>query len=166
MTVRDAPLPRTWIDDALPWLRATLGAAFVAFSANSTVFIGAADLQWLFSSTQQVTIGGVPDAFWYSSLLALIFFVGEVVTAERYPRVYQLFLIPDTLYTARGMHGGVAPALGVLLGLGPPGMVLGWVLAWPICLGVGYLVARWGEDLLFGKRRRISRRRMPAEGAE
>src|SRR5262249_488577 len=99
MSVREAPISRGLVDELLPWLRAAVGLVFVGYSANSTIFIGARDLLWLFEPTQQITIGAWPDAFWYSSFAALILFAGEVATSERYKRTYWLFLVPDAVYT-------------------------------------------------------------------
>ena len=62
MSAREAPLSRDLIDIALPWLRAGLGIAFVAFSANSTIFINAADQLWLFESIRQITIAAFAGA--------------------------------------------------------------------------------------------------------
>lgn len=156
MSVREAPLSRDLIDVALPWLRGGLGVAFIAFSANSTIFIGAGDLLWLFEATRAVTIASFADAYWYAAGGALLLFIGEVATGEKYPRAYRLFLIPDAVYTARGLWLGLSKALAVLLGswLGEPAAgVLGMVLAAPVAFWLGYLVAKWGEILLFGKRR-------------
>jgi hypothetical protein len=53
MTVREAPISRSLIDELLPWLRALLGLVFIAYSANSTIFMGASDLLWLFEPTRE-----------------------------------------------------------------------------------------------------------------
>ena len=156
MSAREAPLSRDLVDIALPWLRAGLGIAFIAFSANSTIFISAADQLWLFEATRQITIGAFADAYWYAAAFALVLFIGEVATGEKYPRVYRLFLIPDAIYTARGVWVGLSKALIVLiapwLGDGAAG-ILGPVLAAPFAFWLGYLIAKWGEILLFGRRR-------------
>lgn len=163
MTVRDAPISRTLVDEALPWLRAIAGIAFVAYSANSTILIGAADLLRFFDSTRLITIGYWPDAYWYSAIVAVILFVGEVATSEKYPKTYKLFLIPDAFYTARGIFAGLSSALSLLaasfVGENEAAAIIGVVLAFPVSVWIGYLIAKWGEVLLFGKRRtRISRK--------
>lgn len=159
MTVREAPLARGIIDELLPWLRALLGILFVGYSANSTIFIGADDLRWLFESTKQTTIGYFPDAYWYSAFVAVLLFVGEVACGERYRRTYWLFLIPDAFYTARGMFAGLSKAFGILLTSWIDDQavagVVGVILAVPAAGVIGYFVAKWGEVLLFGKRRKI-----------
>lgn len=160
MTAHNAPLDRGLVDEALPWLRALLGLAFVAYSANSTIFIGANHLLWLFEGTRRITIGAFPDAYWYSAAVALILFVGEVATAERYPRSYRWFLVPDMIYTSLGIFAGLSKALALLAfaAIGPENKEaaewFGWLLAFPVSAVVGYFIAKWGEVLLFGKRRR------------
>jgi len=157
VSTREAPFSRTFVDGALPWLRAGLGMAFIAYSANATIFIGADDMMWLFDSTTQITIGGFPDAYWYSAILAIIIFVGEVATSERYLKAYLLFLAPDVFYTARGVFAGLSKALAVLaapiVGQNKAATIVGVALAVPLAAAVGYIIAKWGETLLFGRRR-------------
>jgi len=159
MTAREAPIPRTLIDELAPWLRAILGIMFIAYSANSTIFRGADDLMWLFESTAQITIGAFADAYWYSSLFALVLFVGEVVCSERYKRSYWIFLVPDAFYTSRGMWAGLTKAMGLLIGGmigdGATAVILGIIVGTIIAAVAGYYIAKWGEVLLFGKRRQI-----------
>lgn len=162
----EAPFSRSIVDETLPWLRAALGVCFVAFSAGSTIQLAGGHLLWLFEGTKQITIGAFPDAYWYSTALAVILFVGEVWSSERYPKTYRLFLIPDTFYTGLGIFAGLAKAittllLAALIAMGvelqtatPIADVLGWLLAFPAAAYVGYLIAKWGEVLLFGKRRK------------
>lgn len=163
MTVREAPISRGLVDEALPWLRALLGLAFVAYSANSTIFLGATHLMWLFETTKRITIGSFADAYWYSGALALLLFVGEVATSERYPRGYRFFLVPDVFYTGLGVFAGLSKALSLLtvavIGTEYQAAAnwLGWLLAFPVSAYIGYIIAKWGEILLFGKRRRSPR---------
>lgn len=160
-TTREAPIPRAVIDELRPYGRAILGLLFVGYSARSTVSLCASDLLWLFEGTREITIYGFPDAYWYSGLLALLLFAGEVMTSEKYPRTYWLFLIPDTFYTARGLWGGLFKASTVLAGSitsdGTIAQVIGFVAATAISAYLGYMIAKWGEVLLFGNRRRIKR---------
>lgn len=158
MTTREAPISRDLVDEARPWLRLILGVAFVAYSAASTIFIGADDLMWLFPGTTNPA-AGFPVAYWYSGVLALVLFLGEVATGERHPGPYRIFLAPDVLYTARGVFGGMSTALGALAfaAIGTEhreaAAWFGWLLAFPVAAVIGYIIARWGEVLLVGKRR-------------
>ncbi len=164
---REAPISRDVVDMALPYLRALLGLAFVAYSANSTIVYGAGDMMWFWPETTKITITGFSDAYWYAMLLALALFVGEVATGEKYPGVYKMFLLPDAFYTARGIFDGLRRAFQVLLTSGDvipesAAAVLGTALALPVGFFLGYLIARWGEHLLFGKRRAGARGRREA----
>lgn len=160
---REVPISRGLVDEAAPWLRGLLGIGFVAYSANATIFIAADDLLWLFPITRQTTIGAFPDAYWYSFLIAVVLFVGQVVTSEKYPAAYRLFLAPDILYTGRGVFGGLSTALAALAlaAIGPEYREaadwFGWILAFPGAAVIGFIIARWGEVLLFGKRRTTRR---------
>lgn len=155
---REAPISRDLVDEARPWLRLLLGFVFVAYSAASTIFIGAVDLMWLFPTTR-TEAAGFPVAYWYSAAVALILFAGEVATGEKHPSAYRLFLAPDVFYTARGVFGGMSTALGALIlaAIGPDYRAaaewVGWLLAFPVAAVLGYIIARWGEILIFGKRR-------------
>lgn len=156
MTTREAPISRDLVDAARPWLRLLLGVAFVGYSANATIFIAADDLMWLFPQTKNATLATFPDALWYSAILAVVLFAGEVATSERHPGTYRIFLAPDVFYTARGMFSGMSGALAVLLApwIGEDAAkIVGVVLALPIVGFIGYIIAKWGEILLFDKRR-------------
>lgn len=154
MTTSDAPLKRAWLDDAGPILRLLFGAGFVAYSAYATVFLAADDLQRYFKMGDQATLGFFADRYWLSTLLALVLFLGEVATGERYRKVYWLFLAPDAIYTARQAQPGWDSFWREVIGDRPETAGTAAVLSWIVALIIGYLVARWGEDLLFGRRRR------------
>jgi hypothetical protein len=161
MSAHEAPISRTFVDGALPFLRIALGVAFIAYSANSTIRIGATDLIWLFPTTNTITIGGGADAYWYAAVVAIILFAGQIATSERYPRTYHLFLWPDAIYTGRGVQAALDTALTVLAGAvvgdNAGARMIGWLISWPVGLIIGYVIARWGEELLFGKRRKTRR---------
>lgn len=189
---RAAPLPRGWIDDSLPIARALIGAGFVAFSSYATVTLFGSDIQPIVG--EGVSVGIMADRHWLGLLAALLFFFGEIMTAERAPAIYGAILIPDTYYTARQMQAGLLALLiaygatgggllagvtvwgwllaegkqgrraliggigagltvwGIMGAITPPDWLLP-VLAWAFAGADGYLIARFGEALLFGKRR-------------
>jgi hypothetical protein len=190
---RAAPLPRAWIDDALPVMRALVGALFVAFSAYATVTLFGGDIRLVVGNAS--TVGVFADRYWFGVLLAFGLFIGEILTAEHAPTIYWALLIPDTFYTARQMQVGFLSLLttyqaigmglmagvtiwGLLLAGGKSGrtaLIFGvltgltlwyiigiiqvppWLwssLAWLFAGLNGYLIARFGETLLFGRRRR------------
>lgn len=190
IVTRAAPLPRSWIDDVLPFARAVIGILFVAFSAYSTVFLFAEDIRPMVGTGAALTPGILPDRYWCGIGLAVFLFVVEVITAEHNPAIYGAALVPDTIYTARQMRVGLLALLTAYGGIG--GAVLGaitvwgWLMvegrgkwiafaggviggligygimllpyasiaAWVFAGANGYLIARFGEVLLFGKRRR------------
>ncbi len=191
--MRAAPLPRGWIDDALPAMRALVGAIFVAYSSYATVELFGTDVQPVVGGA--ATLGIIADRYWLGVAVALVFFVGEILTAEKAPSVYGAILIPDTYYTARQMQAGLLAFLmtysvvgvGIMAAISAWGMLMaegkggrlallagiiagltGWgimraidappwlwpVLSWAFAGLNGYLVARFGEALLFGHRRK------------
>ncbi|NJO83097.1 MAG: hypothetical protein HC828_09940 [Blastochloris sp.] len=112
-----------------------------------------------FPSTRNVTIAVIPDAYWYTSLIAVVIFLGQIATSERYPKVYRLFLWPDAFYTGRGVQLALQTALtilaGAVVGDNQYAQFAGVIISWPVGLFFGYYVAKWGEILLFGKRRKL-----------
>lgn len=110
---RLAPVPREWLDITMPGFRALVGAGFVVFSSYATVFLVARDLAPIL--VDRTSIGGFPDRYWCGVALALLFFLGEVYTAERWPQAYKAILVPDTIYTARQLYPGLAVGLAVLI---------------------------------------------------
>lgn len=148
-----APLPRTWIDTTLPGARALLGALFVAFSGYSTVYLFSQDIQRL--TGDKVSLMLFADRYWAGLALALLLFFGEIFTSERYPKVYRVLLIPDTFYTARQMVPAALFALTSYAHLVGTTLV---VVSWLAALVLGYLIARFGEELIFGGRRKFTQR--------
>jgi hypothetical protein len=190
MSIREAPISRALLDDTLPWFRALLGIAFVAYSANATIAQNGDDLRIFLGDS--AVIGVFADRYWFSSLFALVLFLGEVFTSERYPAAYRLFLIPDLWYTACQMQEGLQRGFFIFFSGGQDKMadvimaakvtaahpwsalfaqftalaedrplqlvLLGsMAAAWIMALILGYYVARYGELLLFGKRRSFRR---------
>jgi hypothetical protein len=159
MATFDAPINRNVVNTSTPILRLILGIIFVGYSAGTTITYFADDLSVFFKAGQQVTIAYVDDRFWYGFLLALVIFFGEVVTSEKAIGWYLLFLAPDTFYTARQIQQGFQNALIVLLGTSPGAQALAVIGSWVIGLIVGYLIAKWGEVLIFGRSGSRARRK-------
>lgn len=143
------PLPRSWIDTTLPGARVLFGLLFVVYSAVSTIILFAEDIRRLTGDRAGFII---PDRFWFGIGLAALIFLGELYTSERYPRVYALFLVPDTLYSARLMQPWLLTLFVAYLDWHP---LLLMFLTWIASGILGYWSARLGEELLFGKRRKL-----------
>jgi hypothetical protein len=141
-----APVPREWLDVTMPGFRGLLGAAFVVFSSYATVFLVASDLAFL---GDRESIGLFPDRYWCGVAAALAFFLGEVYTSERWPKVYRAILVPDTVYTARQLYPGLMAGLTVLVK-----QPLDLVIVAGLAAGVALLIAYasdwsiWGHILL------------------
>lgn len=144
-----APIDRRILDTALPIVRVLIGVAFVAYSAYSTITIFASDIAP--ATGLRNSYGIMQDRYLFGVALAVLLFVGELVTAERYPAVYAALLVPDTIYTARGLYGALSSILAAHLDMSAGALL---VCSWVVAGVVGYCVARFGESLLFGKRRR------------
>jgi hypothetical protein len=159
MTLREqsSPLSRDAVEVAGPALRALLGLAFIAFSAGATVTIGGDDLRrWLGDAA---TLGLFPDRFWLASMMAVGLSVGEILTRGKRSIVYGGLLLVDSFYTSRQIQLGFQRWLIDLGVLAEPGALLPVVhaspgqiaLSWALALVVGIFIARWGEELVFGK---------------
>ena len=192
-----APLDRRWVDTLSPIIRAIVGGAFVAFSSYATIFLFAADIEPILHD--RASLGLFADRYWFGWLLAFMFFVGEIMSAERWPKAYLAILVPDTIYTSRQMYPGFHEVFRVLMtdmitvmiilvfvGVGvfliayaaewsKARWMAGWLLLSVTNIGLilldqlqyaiiatsgelsifcGYIVARFGEALLFGARRK------------
>lgn len=160
MAVTESPLSRDAVISVAPFLRALLGLAFIAFSAGATVAIGADDLRpWLNEST---TIGLFADRYWLATIAAVGLTVGQVVTRGKAVAWYGLLLVIDAIYTGRQIYGGfltwlmktgtlgaTSDTLVIVRPMGPSAGQI--VLAALLAVLLGVYVARWGEELVFGK---------------
>ena len=158
MTIYESPLSREDVEVAGPFLKAALGLGFIAFSAGATVTIGGEDFRrWLGDMS---TIGLFADRYWLAALLAIGLSVGQILTRGKRSPVYVLLLLVDAFYTSRqiqmgferwfvetGVFGVAAPTPLLTSAVSPAQLAASWALA----LVGGIFVARWGEELVFGK---------------
>ena len=129
-----APLPRDWTNSALPIVRAFIGAVFVAYSAQATVFLVASDLQGALANS--VSLALFADRYWLGIAAALLFFIGQILTAEKAPAIWWCLLVPDAFYTARDLQ----PRFEALVAAAPIGALV--VLAG--AAGLAFAANRWG----------------------
>ena len=146
-------VPRAWLDLAYTPLRITLGVLFVAFCAVSTVY-GVHDDALGTLTKHQVAIRAYAGLDVHSAgyalgvLVAAIIFIGEVLTGERHPLVYIIFLVPDVKYSQTFTR-----VVGDLLI--PDVNVVTRILEFIIGLALAIALAYYGEQLIFGRRRRL-----------
>jgi hypothetical protein len=142
-----APLNRTHLDRAGPWLRLMIGLALIAYTGYTTVRGVAGD----FAPLLQGAIAGVPLTLIGGLGAAVFLSVGQWLTAGRHTIVYAVLLILDARYTQRQ----IGPAVAALAAFHLPRVdntivsVVSFLASW----GVSLLAARYGELLLFGKRK-------------
>ena len=143
-----APLSRTHLDRAGPWLRLLIGLALIAYTGYTTVRGVGED----FAPLLQGAIGPVPMTLVGGLLVAVFLSVGQWLTAGVHTIVYAVLLVLDARYTQRQ----IGPAVEALAAFHLPGVdnwvasVVSFVASW----GASLLAARYGEVLLFGKRHR------------
>lgn len=143
-----APLNRTHLDRAGPWIRLMIGLALIAYTGYTTVRGVGED----FAPLLQGAIGPIPMTLIGGLLAAVFLSVGQWLTAGVHTIVYAVLLILDARYTQRQ----IGPAIEALAAFHLPGVdnyivsVVSFVASW----GASLLAARYGELLLFGKRKR------------
>lgn len=145
------PLSRDLIDDLLPWLRILFGASFVAYCALSTLFgvhTDAVEILAAYATTIQHWVGLSLDPVGYilGVVVALVVFVGEVSTAERYPKLYLAFLAIDVYYSFSWSHVITRFVISDRIWAAS-------VVEWLAAFVMATLVAYYGEVILFGRRR-------------
>lgn len=141
------PLSRTTVDNARPWIRLLLGAALIAWSSYTTVSGVARD----FAPILQGTMYGLPLTLIGGLGVALFLSFGEWLTNGHFPILYCGLLIIDARYTQQQIGGPIEALanyhLSGLHAFAP--LVVSFLVSWFLALAV----ARYGEILLFGKRK-------------
>ena len=138
---------RRWLRSSWPRLKLVLGYLFVTIGAGSSVVGVRADIAPL---TRRLLADHLLAPGWPALIFglvagviaALVIFWGEILSAEHEQwLIYLLFLVPDVRYTYR-MFGYVIDAFG------------GGLIAISIGFAGAVVVAHFGEQWLFGKRRK------------
>lgn len=140
-----APLRREWVDDSIIPLRLLGGITLVSYSAIATIRGVEDDARpWL----QNATLYSIPQGILAGIVVAVLIFVLQVVFGERSRMGYYLVLAPDAWYTGKQLWPGVkALVTGGADSL--PFLFLAVLVSGALALAI----ARYGEILLFGKRR-------------
>lgn len=141
-----APLSRDDLDRAGPWLRAALGVSLIAWSSYTTIAGVGIDFAPLLAGA----IYGIPLFIIAGIAAAVLLSLGEWLTSERAPLVYTAFLFVDARYTQWQIGPWInALALHHLGASSWAAPVVSFLVSW----GLSLAIARYGEILLFGRRR-------------
>jgi hypothetical protein len=143
-----APLHRADLDRAAPWLRLLAGLALIAVSTYTTIAGFGQD----FAPLLQGTIAGISVALIAGLAAAGFLSLGEWLTSEHAPLIYCALLVLDARYTQQQTGPWVDALAQYHLRAAPAwaAPVVAFVASW----GLALAVARYGELLLFGKRRK------------
>jgi hypothetical protein len=143
-----APLSRNTIDNARPWIRLLLGAGLIAWSSYTTVSGVARD----FAPLLHGMLYGVPVTLVGGLGVALFLSFGEWLTNDHFQLLYSGLLIIDARYTQQQIGAPIEALAQYHLEKLPPMVptVVSFILSWLLALAV----ARYGEILLFGKRKK------------
>lgn len=149
-TIRRGPRPplnRSDLDRAGPWLRLLAGAFLIIWSSYMTIIGVGLDFAPLLIGS----IYGVPVAVIAGAGVAALLSVGEWLTSETVPLVYSALLIVDARYTQKQ----IGPWIDTLstYHLGASSVIAAAVVSFLVSWGLSLAIARYGELLLFGRRR-------------
>lgn len=143
-----APLNRDHLDRAGPWLRLLAGVVLIAYTSYTTIVGIGED----FAPLLQGSVYGVPIQVLAGVGAALFISLVQWLTSEQYKLIYLIFLAIDARYTQRQIGPGIdALAQYHMRDLDP---ILPSVVSFVVSWGSSLLAARYGEILLFGKRKR------------
>lgn len=140
-----APLNRRDIDRALPWLRLLLGAGLIGFSAVTTVTGVRDDCGPLCAGAWQSAPVWAVVGLGVAALISL----GQWLSSGRWQLVYSVLLLIDARYTQKV----IGPPIEALAAYHMDGAQVAWVVAAVVSWGLALLTARFGEVLLFGRRK-------------
>lgn len=142
-----APLNRATLDNARPWIRLMLGVALIAYSSFTTITGVGRD----FAPLLQGDVYGIPMTLIGGICAALFLSGGQWLTNGHFTLLYVGLLLVDARYTQQQ----IGPAIGALASFHLSGLhpfapfVVSLLVSWSLALAV----ARYGEVLLFGKRK-------------
>ena len=142
-----APLNRQDLDRAAPWLRLLAGAALIAWSSYTTVAGIGVDFAPLVNGR---ALWGIPLAVVAGLAAAALLSLVQWLTSEHAPLIYAAALVVDARYTQWQLGPWIADLAAYHLQSMP---VVAWIVAFVVSWGLALLVARYGEILLFGRRR-------------
>lgn len=143
-----APLNRTDLDRAAPWLRLIAGAVLIAWSSYTTVKGVGIDFAPLVDGQ---TLGGIPLAIVVGLGAAVLLSLIQWLTSEHAPIAYAVALLIDARYTQWQIGPWIEPL--AIYHLGGMPLIVATAISFVVSWGLALLVARYGEIFLFGRRR-------------
>lgn len=148
--IRRGPRPllnRADLDRAGPWLRLFAGLFLLVWSTYTTIVGIGIDFAPLLIGT----IYGIPVAIIAGLAAAALLSFGEWLTSETVPLVYSALLVVDARYT----QWQISPWIDTLSAYHLKGTsaILIAVVSFLVSWGMSLAIARYGEILLFGRRR-------------
>lgn len=146
--ILQAPLDRNTVDRAAPWLRLLAGAALIAWSSYTTITGVGADFSPILAGKM---VFGLDAVLVTGLIVALLLSLGEWLTSEHVPIIYSALLVIDARYTEMQIGPWIAALAAYHLRASP--QLLSTVVSFLLSWGLSLAIARYGEILLFGRRR-------------
>lgn len=144
--ITSAPLTHTHLDKAGPWIRLLLGLVVIAYTSYTTISGVGQDLA--------PVLKDAPDYMPLAVGLGVAVFLsgGEWLTSEHVPVVYVILLLIDAHYT----EVQIGPWIDKLAAyhLASAGVLATSVVSFLVSWGLSIAMARYGEILLFGRRKK------------
>lgn len=140
------PLPREWLDNIAPGVRALFGVLFIVWSWASTIII----IGWLLEPVMHNTAitGVVTDRFLIGVLISFLVSVAEFVSSDRWPRAHWIVvLVADASFTTWQTHTWLSYIIAARTSIS----TFGDILIWIVSIVGGIVAAKFGEILLFGR---------------
>jgi hypothetical protein len=142
-----SPLNRADLDRAAPWLRLLAGAALIAWSSYTTVLGVGTDFAPLVANR---ALWGIPLAVVVGVVVAGLLSLVQWLTSEHARIIYAVALLFDARYTQWQIGPWIEDLAAYHL-RSVPGVA--WVVSLVVSWALALLIARYGEILLFGRRR-------------
>jgi len=144
--IQSAPLTHAHLDKAGPWIRLMLGLAVISYTSYTTISGVGGDLAPVLKDAP----GYMPLAVGLG--VAVFLSAGEWLTSEQVPLLYAFLLLIDARYTQRQIGPAIDALAQYHLREQPALLTQGVSLA--VSWGLSIALARYGEILLFGRRKK------------
>lgn len=144
-----APLSREHLDLAGPWLRLLAGIVLIGYTSYTTIAGIGEDFAPLLTG---MLYGQISKQLAAGIAAAVFISLVQWLTSEQYRLIYLVFLAIDARYTQRQIGPSIAALAEYhMRDLDP---IIPTVVSLCFSWGMSLVAARYGEILLFGKRKR------------